>query len=211
MHETKTISPYKLQLKSKILETAMRAFASRGIRAVKMDDVASELGISKRTLYELYENKELLLYEGVVDFHRKREEEMAQIASQCHNVMEILFEIYRMKVNDFSHTSIQFYSDLDKYPKVREFLNQQNQIMRKKSMNFLERGIAEGYFRDDLNYELCSKLIDVMAKYIMENELYRKYSMKEIFFNLVFVTMRGICTMKGVEALDKILTSIYYQ
>ncbi len=208
MHETKTISSYKLQLKSKIQETAMKAFVSKGIRAVKMDDVASELGISKRTLYELYENKELLLYEGVVDFHRRREEEMSQLAARCNNVMEIMFEIYRMKVNDFGQTSMQFYADLEKYPKVHRFLNQQNQQMRKKTTKFLERGVAEGYFREDLNYELCSKLIDVIAKYVIENELYRKFDMKDIFYNLVFVFMRGICTMKGVEALDKIVAGI---
>ena len=57
MQETKEISAYKQGLKGKILEMAMKAFGEKGIRAVKMDDVAVYLGISKRTLYELYDNK----------------------------------------------------------------------------------------------------------------------------------------------------------
>ena len=54
MQETKGMTLYKQGLKSTILETAMKLFVKNGIRAVRMDDVASELSISKRTLYEIY-------------------------------------------------------------------------------------------------------------------------------------------------------------
>lgn len=57
MQEKKNISTYREALKDKILETAMVAFAEKGIRAVKMDDIANSLSISKRTLYEIYGNK----------------------------------------------------------------------------------------------------------------------------------------------------------
>jgi len=73
MQETKEISAYKQGLKGKILEMAMKAFGEKGIRAVKMDDVAVYLGISKRTLYELYDNKEQLLFEGVKMYHEQRQ------------------------------------------------------------------------------------------------------------------------------------------
>lgn len=64
MQERKDISPYRQRLKTQIVETAMKAFAEKGIRGVRMDEVASSLGISKRTLYEIYDTKEALLYEG---------------------------------------------------------------------------------------------------------------------------------------------------
>ena len=59
-----------------LLKTAMQLFTQKGIRAVRMDDVASELSISKRTLYEIYENKELLLYESTRTYYRQRREMM---------------------------------------------------------------------------------------------------------------------------------------
>ena len=62
MQDFKNISTYKEALKDKILTTAMTAFARNGIRAVKMDDIANALSISKRTLYEVYRNKEDLLF-----------------------------------------------------------------------------------------------------------------------------------------------------
>ena len=193
MQESKEISDYKKNLRGSILETAMHAFAEKGIRAVKMDDVATALGISKRTLYEIFETKELLLFEGI------------RATQQCKNVMEVLVAIYRIKVDEFRKTNPQFYADLAKYPKVARFLNQQNQQTHKDMLKFMERGIYEGYFRDDVNYELAWRLFDALGKYVMVNQLYRQYTIEEIFQNLVFVTMRGLCTEKGVKALDKIV------
>ena len=205
MQETKSISPYKQELKVRILTVAMKAFAERGIRAVKMDDVASELGISKRTLYEIYENKELLLYEGVTHYYQLKEDELKCKTADCRNVMEILLTVYRTKVEEFRQTNQLFYDDLVKYPKVQHFLLQQNQAMRHKSMKFLERGIAEGYFRKDLNCELAARMFDALGKYVVMDNLYQEYSIEEIFVNLVFVSMRGLCTEKGIKALDKII------
>ena len=205
MQETKSISPYKQELKVRILTVAMKAFAERGIRAVKMDDVASELGISKRTLYEIYENKELLLYEGVTHYYQLKEDELKCKTADCRNVMEILLTVYRTKVEEFRKTNQLFYDDMVKYPKVQRFLIQQNQTMRHNSIKFLERGIIEGYFRKDLNCELAARMFDALGEYVVMNKLYQKYSIEEIFVNLVFVSMRGLCTEKGIKALDKII------
>ena len=60
-----SLSTYRQELKVRILQTAMREFKQKGIRDVRMDDIAGILGISKRTLYEIYENKEELLLAGL--------------------------------------------------------------------------------------------------------------------------------------------------
>ena len=59
--------------KKAIIMTALRLFLKKGIRAVRMDDIANEMGISKRTLYELFENKEELLLSGneVADWNQE--------------------------------------------------------------------------------------------------------------------------------------------
>jgi AcrR family transcriptional regulator len=205
MQESKEISDYKKNLRGVILDTAIQAFAQKGIRAVKMDDVAAALGISKRTLYEIFETKEILLFEGIKKYYAERQEYYRQQTQRCKNVMEMLVAIYRIKVDEFRKTNPQFYADLDMYPKVGRFLNQQNQQMRTDMLKFMDRGIYEGYFRDDVNYELAWRLFDALGKYVMVNQLYRQYTIEEIFQNLVFVTMRGLCTEKGIKALDSIV------
>lgn len=71
MYKTNVTTEYREQLKGRILQSAMHEFRTNGIKQVKMDDIARKLGISKRTLYEIYGNKEDLLMEGI-----KRDEDI---------------------------------------------------------------------------------------------------------------------------------------
>ena len=203
MQEIKTISTYKQGLRDIILDSAMKAFAERGIRAVKMDDIAAALSISKRTLYEIYETKEQLLYEGVREYHERMTERMNKISTESDNVMEIMLKVYRLKVEEFRVTTPAFYSDLVKYPRVLRYLNRENQRTRVKSLRFLARGVDEGFFRDDVNYELAGRLFDALGRYVMSQQLYKQYTIEEIFNNLIFVTFRGLCTPKGIKALER--------
>ena len=92
MQEIKNSTAYKIALKEKILEHAMTMFINHGIRAVKMDDIANDLQISKRTLYELYINKEELLYEGIKVSMTRRAEELSKMVSGLDNVMDIIID-----------------------------------------------------------------------------------------------------------------------
>ena len=183
----------------------MQLFTENGIRSVRMDDVAHKMGISKRTIYELYEKKEDLLYEVVVNHFKMRKEKMEKVVASCNNVMEILLEVYHMKVADFRNTNPLFFSEMIRYPQLHDFLVEQNLKMRENSLGFYRRGIAEGYFRGDLDYEMAGLLFDAMGQYIMEKELYRQYSIEEIFKNIVFVSLRGLCTEKGIRAIDNMI------
>ena len=203
MQETKNISPYKKGLRDKIITTAMEAFAQKGIRHVKMDDVAKELGISKRTLYEIFDKKEDLLYEGVKFYLGDRRTQMEVKAQECKNVMEIILQAYKLKVEEFRQTNPCFYTDLVKYPKVARYLAQQNQQMLTNMTKFIERGIEEVFFRKEVNPELVARLFDALGKYVMEQQLYCLYTIEDIFTNLVFVTIRGICTEKGIEVIKQ--------
>ena len=205
MQETKEISAYKQGLRGKILETAMNAFGEKGIRAVKMDDVAVDLGISKRTLYERYDNKEQLLFEGVKVYNEQRQILIKEKTKNCGNVMEILLTVYRIKVEEFRQTNPLFYADLVKYPKVARFLHQQNQYIHTEMQKFIQRGVSEGFFREDVDEALTMHLFDALGEYVMMNQLYRRYTIEDIFKNIIFVSLRGICTEKGVVALDRII------
>jgi hypothetical protein len=117
--------------------------------------------------------------------------------------MEIILVAYKLKVEEVRQTNPLFYSDLVKYPKVARYLGQQNQQMLTNMTKFIERGMEEGYFRKEVKPELVARLFDALGKYVMEQQLYLDYTIEEIFMNLIFVSIRGICTKKGVEAIDK--------
>jgi hypothetical protein len=66
----------------------------------------------------------------------------------------------------------------------------------------MKRGVAEGYFRENVNYELICTMFDLQHKIIMSNRMYNKYSMHEILDSFIFVFLRGVCTKKGIDVLD---------
>jgi len=203
MSENNTFTTYRQQLRERIVETAMSAFASQGIRAVKMDDIARQICISKRTLYELYENKESLLFEVVRFFHSNRERRMVELVQHGKNAIDIVLEAYRQRLEELRGISPLFYDDLKKYPRVLKFLEENKEKNSQRFVDFLHRGVAEGYFRSDLDYNLVPLMFDAIGRYIMIRELYRQYDMELVFRSLVFTSLRGICTEMGAKALDK--------
>lgn len=199
------ISEYRVALKGKILDKALELFFAKGIRAVKMDDIARSLSISKRTLYELYDNKEILLFECLKKNKEIKDQEIMERLNQCSNVMDILLETYRMYVDEFRRMSPVFFSEISRYPQVIDFIEKKREHDHDQFIQFIERGIGEGFFRKDVNYELVVMVQDSIRRTIIESDLYNKYGIDELFFNLIFVTFRGVCTQKGVEVLDKYL------
>jgi len=202
MKQAKSVTPYIAALRDRIVDTAMHAFATKGIKAVKMDDIAKQLGISKRTLYEIFENKEILLFEGVKKYKVLKEKEILEIYKKSPHVMNILLKIYRMKVEEFKVTCPEFYSDLERYPSVQDFFSKDKQQSHERFIEFVKRGIEEGYFRKDLNLDLLTSMFSSVMQYIMHEQLYKRYSIEEIFHNIIFVSLRGFSTIKGIKQLE---------
>lgn len=211
MNRIRYNTSYRTSLKDKILDSAIALFHERGVKAVKMDDIANCLSISKRTLYEIYDNKEDLLFECVKTSFEHSEKELHESVENADNVMDILLRIYRLKMNLLRKTHPSFYCELEKYPKILEYFEKQDGKRRAQQMDFIKRGIREGYFRNDVNYNLILDLFDVSNRYIISNYNSLNYSMEQLSYNLVFVFLRGFCTLRGVEILDKFLDEDIYK
>ena len=211
MNRIRYNTSYRTSLKDKILDSAIALFHERGVKAVKMDDIANCLSISKRTLYEIYDNKEDLLFECVKTSFEHSEKELHDSVENADNVMDILLRIYRLKMNLLRKTHPSFYCELEKYPKILEYFEKQDGKRRAQQMDFIKRGIREGYFRNDVNYDLILDLFDVSNRYIISNYNSLNYSMEQLSYNLVFVFLRGFCTLRGVEILDKFLDEDIYK
>lgn len=205
MQQPKNISDYRQALKGRILTCAMNMFAKHGIKAVKMDDIASALGISKRTLYEIYANKEVLLFEGIKSHQETQMTAIQDVAAKASNVMDVVMFIYHQKSQELEQTSSLFMDDVQRYPNVLEYLDCERQKYRDVYLKFMERGVKEGFFRPDVNYQLISHLFEALGNHMRRHQLYQQYSSRELFNSLMFVTLRGFCTPKGVQVLDTIM------
>lgn len=201
MQEIKETS-YRNSLRDKILEAALKAFTEKGIRAVKMDDIATVLSISKRTLYELYTDKEELVFQSITRYYKKRMEVQKNYAVN-HNVMDIIIYAYGLQAKESQVVCMQFYTDIQKNPRIVSYLEEKHRQSNENLRSFLLRGVEEGYFRKDINYDLLPNLFDAIERHIQSKGLYRDFSFRDLFSNLLLVPLRGFCTEKGLKVLEK--------
>ena len=188
----------------KICKFAVNMFYKQGTKSVKMDDISSKLKISKRTLYELFDDKEQLLMECMIYKVEQEQKELYDfVHGDAQNVMEVLIKFYEMRMETIKKISPVFYADLERYPSVRKYLKENSTKERDRSMHFFNKGIEDGYFLPGLNYAIIIRMGEAYMDYIMKNKLYDEFSMKELFSNFVSVIVRGYCTEKGLKMLEK--------
>ena len=205
MQVLRETTAYRASLRERIIEKAMQDFSKHGIRAVKMDMLAKELGISKRTMYEIFEDKETLLFEGIKVYGERKREYMHSYAEEGHDVIDIIMEAYHMKVEEVRAVNPDFYLDLMKYPRLAQYMKEAQQKSREGFLAFMKRGVDDGYFRPDVNYELVPHIFDALGQYILTNSLVQQYSVEELFSNCFLIALRGFCTDKGLRTIDKLM------
>lgn len=205
MQKTGTPNEYRRELKKKILAYVMGEFRKQGIRAVKMDNVAKALGISKRTVYEIYNDKEAILIDGLAMQSETARQTLQQVAASQANVIEMLAAFYEMNMEDVSAVNPVFYTDVEKYPKAVEFIRKMGEERDRLAVGFFERGIREGYFYDNIDYDIILQLAKHTSMSVMQNQLFNKYPLKQLLRNMLIVYLRGVCTAKGVELFDKLI------
>lgn len=195
---------YKQQLKDRILECAINEFRIKGIKAVKMDDLAAMLVISKRTLYEIYRNKELLLLAvvkaGVSDYEAHMSKFMLNTQA---SVISTIVEFYRYQMQLLTSISPAYFADIDKYPLVTRWLEKNRQKNNETANLFFQEGVRQGFFRKDVDYSLISEVGHATMSYIMRKQVYNRYGMKQILHDVIMLYIRGFCTIKGIEAMEK--------
>lgn len=79
--------------KERIIDQAMHMFVSQGIKSVRMDDIAQQLGVSKRTLYEMFGDKEGLLYLAMERYSERNRQRWNELTADAHDVLEAMFMV----------------------------------------------------------------------------------------------------------------------
>ncbi len=199
------INTYRHELREKILKTATKAFSEQGIRKVKMDDIASALSISKRTVYELYVTKEDLLLQCFIWSTAEQDKQFRTVAELNDNAMDILINILRIRMEQFRVISPLFIEELARYPQIISYINDNRKRKVETIIKFFERGVEEGYFMPNCNYHLILEVLDGIESSVVQKKLLAQYTLEDVYLSMLLVVLRGICTPKGIEILDRFL------
>lgn len=197
----------KTEQKDRRLSYAIENFSRNGIRNVKMDDIASDLGISKRTLYQLFKDKENLLIECFKYSEKRSAELYSELTESTDNILELYTKWLKMRIDEIRSVNPQFFSDLNKYSRVQKYFRDVSAMKSKEGLKFINMGIAQGLFRNDINYNVLLRISEITAESIMRNELYLEYSYDDLFGSASIMSVRGICTKKGYDLLDQYIES----
>ena len=192
--------------KERIIEQAMQMFVTQGIKSVRMDDIAQQLGVSKRTLYELFGDKEGLLYLAMDRYFEKTRLERSASCADARNVLEAMFMVLG-GVMDNAEVIQRLMNNLRKfYPAVYQKMASEGSAKSRRDLKeMLELGIADGLFVETFNLELAISLLYYTASAItVRKDLMLPEGMpeREAFVQIVSNFFRGISTAKGLQLVD---------
>jgi TetR/AcrR family transcriptional regulator, cholesterol catabolism regulator len=190
-----------MPVREKILETALRMFRTYGIKSVTMSGIALESGVSKKTVYEHFKDKEELITEAirfVLDMHQQNFTDFREQSPDA--IMELIREMEYMEALGKEVNPVMLF-EIEKYhPEVWAWIGE-----FKKDCVFysieenLQRGMKEGLYRKDLKKEIVARARQLQLEAVFDHTEYpaRQYNMHEVMLQLTVHFVLGITTMKG--------------
>lgn len=209
MEQTRTKEEHtKEEVHILITEKALELFTQKGIKDVKMDDIASILSMSKRTIYEQFADKEQLLLEALKLHNKRMRDKTREKIREAKHVLDIVLTMYTMYFDSIKSVNIKFFKELERYPNICKRNTERDQKNDKKFLAWMEMGRRQGFFREDANFEILLYILrrDLQAIFTAnmkdeKNEL-SKYTPDELGRTLILFYLRGISTPRGQEIIE---------
>jgi AcrR family transcriptional regulator len=193
--------------KQHILSQAEALFLRFGIKSVTMDDLARELGISKKTLYQFVENKADLINQILLNHVQDETACIEEVIHTGSNALEVMMGIARFAEQRLGRIAPTVVYDLKKYYRegweLIESLHRQHVYAVIKSN--IERGKAEGLYREDVNADVIAKLYVGKTFLLVDEDIFpqREYERGKLFQAFLIYHLRGIVSPKGAKMLEK--------
>lgn len=191
-----------------ILENTSALFMSRGCKSLTMDDIASQNGISKRTLYEQFKDKSTLLEACIIYMDDIMTKNIAEHQKLSKNILELILRIYDFQTDAIMDMHDNFFSEVNKY--FPDVYQRTISKIRERSFENTEKmlilGQIEGVFIKDIsNPKNTAIVINEMIRTVLSSEIVTKfkYSKTEILKNIMLVYLRGLSTEIGRKTIDE--------
>jgi len=198
-----------MDLRERIIENSMELFLQRGCKSVTMDDVATENGISKRTLYEMFSDKSTFLEECILYSSEKMKCNMEEMRKAPGNVLDLLFKVHENQSELSVNLRINFFIELKKfYPDIySKFIVKFAHYHSDNINDFLKRGQEEGLVLNDIDTPIVSTAIIEISNIIGNKDIFslENITRKQLFKETLIYFFRGISTQKGIELIDNYL------
>lgn len=190
-----------------ILLGATRVFMSYGIKSVTMDDLARELGISKKTIYQFFKDKNELI-ETLLDEKLNQDQGTCdQMRMDSVNAIDALYKVISMIATNMSQIHPSVFYDLQKYHPgaMKKIDAHQQDFVSEMIKGNIVRGRTEGVYREDFDVEVVAQIYIRVVDSIVRREKITSESLNfsELFKEAIHFMITGMSTPKGIEFLNK--------
>ena len=199
-------------MRDKIINKAGEMFLGLGFKSITMDDIARELGISKKTLYKYFSKKTELVDASTEAVHNTINDAITNIKEQKYNAIEEEFEVKAIFKEMFKNAKTSPMYQLKKYyPETYTKLIEREVCMFSDcNIDNLKSGIIQGLYRKDLEIDLIVNFYFTLIFGVFESEMYggEMQELMKVEYKILEYHIRAIATNKGVEELEKQLKII---
>lgn len=197
----------------KILQEIVPLLMKNGLKATTMDNLATQLQMSKRTLYEIFGSKEGMFMEAHKFFHKKMSDALKDIFNKSANLMEAIIKCFLYNRDIMGFVSAEFIRDMEEFASSAQMISDSKRMHHYQLLSdVLEQGVKEGYFRNDVNLKVqCRMLALQMESLKRSQELFPvDISLLEIYDSIIIGFLRGISSNKGLDELERFMPSLTY-
>ena len=193
----------------RILNTASELFFKYGLRNVTMDDIAHELGMSKKTLYQAYKNKRDIVETITKKFLTNHEKEYELLVTEAKEAVEELLKLMENLNYIFERLNPRMIFDMQRhFPEAwQKFKEHKYNFILRKIIDNLNRGVQENLYRKDIQVEIIGRMRLEQIQIALDPMIFppEKFSIKEIHRQLLLQYLHGITTLKGHKLINKYL------
>jgi AcrR family transcriptional regulator len=198
-----------MEIKERIISKAREQFFRYGVKSITMDDIARELGISKKTIYQHFEDKDAIVHQLMVAEMANDICEWDELDGSSDNVIEKIVKSMDIIRQAFAEINPTAFFDIKKYhPKTWELFQEhkQNFIMESIRKELLQ-GIEQGFFRADIKVEILVRMRLEQIEIGFDPQLFppNKFSIIEVELTMLDHYIRGILTLKGLEVYQEFM------
>jgi len=197
----------KITTEEKVILGAEELFFKYGIRSVTMDDIAKHLGMSKKTIYQYYKEKDEIVHKLMMAHIKEDECSFSECAEKSANIVEEVFNMMKNIHDIFSKINPQFIYELQKYyPQTwKLFKDFKENFILKMVEQSIEKGIKDGHVRPDVNVKILSRARMENVEMAMNPACFPpdKFKILDVQLTLVEHFLYGICTLKGNKLINK--------
>lgn len=195
------------KMKERIQQKARELFLKYGFKSVTMDEIASQSGISKKTIYQFFADKDELVEDVMQKELNSMRDECIRQREESQNAIEELIQDLESKMMTMEAMNPFIVFDLEKfYPQAfLVFKKHKESFLLELIRKNIERGIEEGVYRNDFNVDIISKFRLESSFLIFNQDLYpnSKYSLMDVARELYYHFLYGIATEKGRLIIEK--------